>query len=251
MHMSVANHPKPVTIPEANPNTSVNAQMHILDKAAWHATFKAEFAAAQANDEPLTVLFMDVNGFKSVNDELGHDEGDRVIAEMAGVIELVSDSFHTKNNFSNSKHGLDVMYQSEQYDLSPVDVNNKLIDSTPGHAGGDEFAVICKTSNDGAQVIVDRLRAAFAAFLDQPQNHRIRELGVGLAIGAATMDKDTEKSVDLLREADAAMYDDKLLQLPELTNSQKQALRGAAFLLKESGVRLRDVSKYLHLSELE
>lgn len=245
--MSVIKDTQLSTVPETIPGE----HLVVLDKEAWHQALDTEFEAARGTNQPLTVLFMDVNGFKGVNDRLGHDVGDKVIADMSEIVGLVSTSFRTEHKEPSDQRPLDIASKNEPYDLKPIDTDNEWVDSTPGHPGGDEFGVICKTDKTGATVVVKRLRKNFTEYLERPENHMLRELGLGLAIGIATLNDEMETSGDLLRAADVDMYNDKLQQLPELTDYQKQALRGAAFLLKEAGVRLRDVPKYLHLSSIE
>ncbi|MDQ4126925.1 MAG: PAS domain-containing protein, partial [Actinomycetota bacterium] len=117
----------------------------------------------------VAVLFMDLDGFKVVNDSLGHDTGDRLLAEVAKRLRGC---------------------------LRPED--------TLARFGGDEFTVLIEdveVSEDAERVaerIVEALREPFT--LDG------RELYVAASIGVGLGNDSTKGSEELLREADTAMY---------------------------------------------
>ncbi|WP_299040179.1 diguanylate cyclase domain-containing protein [uncultured Pseudokineococcus sp.] len=125
-------------------------------------------AARQARDT--SVLFLDLDGFKAVNDTHGHHVGDLVLVEAAHRVQ-----------------GL----------LRPGD--------TAARWGGDEFTVLCEgTSRAQADGIADRLRAALAV----PMSVAGRSLVLHATIGTACA-QDVPDGADgpgLLRAADAAMY---------------------------------------------
>ncbi|MCU1487130.1 MAG: Diguanylate cyclase protein [Actinomycetia bacterium] len=131
---------------------------------------RVEHALARAQRDPgrLAVLFVDLDGFKDVNDSLGHAAGDQLLVEVARRL---------------------------QAGLRPAD--------TPARLGGDEFAVLLEdlASVEEAATIADRLVQAIAA----PVPLRGRELSIGASVGVAI--HVTGISVeDLLRNADVAMY---------------------------------------------
>jgi len=55
----------------------------LLDRKTLDATLDTSLAAAQADNTPLGVIFVDVDRFKKVNDEHGHQKGDQILAEVA------------------------------------------------------------------------------------------------------------------------------------------------------------------------
>src|SRR3954451_1868590 len=123
-------------------------------------------ARAERGDEPVAVLFCDLDGFKTVNDSLGHRTGDRLLVLVAErLIEC----------------------------LRPADTIARL--------GGDEFAVLLEELREpgdaarAAQRLLDALKAPFVL--------RGREFYVSASIGIAAGAGDAET---LLRDADLAMY---------------------------------------------
>ena len=115
------------------------------------------------------VLFMDLDGFKLINDSLGHEVGDRLLVAVAERLESC---------------------------LRPEDTLARL--------GGDEFTVLLEDVEDPdepvrvAGRIVEELRAPF--FLEG------RELYVAASIGVSMGSAHTKGPNDLLRDADTAMY---------------------------------------------
>jgi diguanylate cyclase (GGDEF)-like protein len=125
--------------------------------------------ALQAPDRgPVTVLFLDLDGFKTVNDTLGHEVGDALLRTAAARL-------------SARTRGGDVI----------------------GRLGGDEFVVLapdCDTA--GGIALADRMRSAF----DQPFAIGDVELPLSASIGIATSDEEHARSDQLIRDADTAMY---------------------------------------------
>ena len=61
------------------------------NRRAFEAAFEAEYAAAAAASEPLCVVFCDIDHFKRINDEHGHEAGDRVLRLVAETLAQISD----------------------------------------------------------------------------------------------------------------------------------------------------------------
>jgi diguanylate cyclase (GGDEF)-like protein len=117
----------------------------------------------------VTVLFLDVDGFKDVNDSLGHEVGDHLLRELA--IRLTS---RTRS------------------------------EDTVGRLGGDEFVVLCRDCDvDGALALAERFQSTF----DEPFQLGGRSSRLTVSIGVATAGAaDDVRSTDLVRDADLAMY---------------------------------------------
>jgi diguanylate cyclase (GGDEF)-like protein len=119
---------------------------------------------------PLSIIFIDIDRFKAINDTLGHEAGDRVLREVA--IFLVRNIREADYIF---------------------------------RWGGDEFLVLMSCTEEEALRRAAQLQAAFAA---APQVASLPH-GVGLSIGCVTVPPDTEDILPLIQAADERMYADK------------------------------------------
>ncbi len=124
---------------------------------------------AREQVHPVTLLYMDLDGFKPVNDEFGHDIGDELLVAVAKRLASCTRS-----------------------------------DDMVARLGGDEFAVLIdsQTAAGDAEEISDRLAAA----LTQPFMIDGHQLQLGASIGRAVFPIDADTPDGLLRCADAAMF---------------------------------------------
>jgi diguanylate cyclase (GGDEF)-like protein len=149
-------------------------QRALYDELTGVAT-RAHFeeAAQQALDRalrdetPVSLVFVDLDGFKEVNDERGHQVGDAVLREIGKRIQRTARS-------------------------------GDLV----GRIGGDEFALLLwATGPDDALVFAERLRQ----MIERPMVVG-PTVSVSGSFGVATVSSRAERYADLLRRADAAMY---------------------------------------------
>ncbi len=132
-----------------------------------------EAARCSRNGKPVSLLMIDVDNLKQVNDDEGHKAGDRVLQAASYAIRR----FTRASDFV-------------------------------GRWGGDEFLVIASdTSEEAAKALADRILAATARDRVVRPEHRRAGLSVGIAT-ASTTDVDTD---ELLEAADRAMYEAKRL----------------------------------------
>jgi diguanylate cyclase (GGDEF)-like protein/PAS domain S-box-containing protein len=118
-----------------------------------------------------TMLFIDTDDFKLINDSLGHVAGDRIVTAMAGRIQDV---------------------------VRPTD--------TVARFGGDEFVVLCEQTDEVTAVeVAERVRRALAA----PIRLQDRPIVVTASIGIAVTSDPGMTAGDLLAQADTAMYSAK------------------------------------------
>ena len=128
-----------------------------------------EIKHANRSGIPIAVLFMDLDGFKEVNDSLGHEGGDRLLAEVAERLTRCVRQ-----------------------------------DDTVARLGGDEFAVILAGAKQrtgverAAQTIIDALSIPFR--ISQ------RPVQISVSIGITFYPQDASSPVTLLGAADQAMY---------------------------------------------
>jgi GGDEF domain-containing protein len=220
----------------------------LIDKDDWHKMLPKELQEAHRDMSPLTIIFIDINYMKDVNDELGHLEGDRVIHQVKTII---AQQFRTKNDPDKEPRALDLLAVSSYGEVEPLDndpqeviyPDDDLITTKPTTFGGDEFAILCRTDAHGAEAIRSKIRDAFEEFINSEGNEPLHKIGIGLGIGFAVFEPGMS-AADLLRKADKDMYDDKMTQKPELKPFQQHALDAARLILENSGIRLREVPRY-------
>jgi diguanylate cyclase (GGDEF)-like protein len=133
---------------------------------------KREMANASRAAQPLSLLMIDLDHFKQVNDKCGHDVGDAVLKQTVGFIRQAL----------------------REGDLA-------------GRLGGEEFAVILpQTGVEAAREVAERLRriveqAAMPA--------GVEECDVTISVGVATNEENNEDLEGLIKRADEAMYEAK------------------------------------------
>ncbi len=121
----------------------------------------------------LAVLFIDLDGFKAVNDAFGHAGGDQLLKQAAGRLRRCARSADTVSRI-----------------------------------GGDEFVVLLEGVKDVHQEVVTVVRR-IAESLVAPYVLERGEVSVGSSIGVALNGIEMRAAEDLLREADNAMYQAK------------------------------------------
>ncbi len=130
-----------------------------------------EWLGQRAPDEAMSVLFLDLDDFKGINDGMGHSAGDELLIRVAASL---------------------------QNACRAGDIATRL--------GGDEFAVLLRYSGtDEARMVAERL----LHLIDTPILIGGREVRVGASLGIATLAADNMEEIDaevLLRRADLAMY---------------------------------------------
>jgi len=134
-----------------------------LDRLGW-----AVEQAQRSDGSRFAVVFLDLDGFKLINDSLGHLMGDELLKAVGERL---------------------------QHDLRSVD--------TAARIGGDEFAVLLYgLKQEAVLVIVERLQERIA----EPVMLGDHEVSVTASIGIATSDTGYTNAEDVLRDADIAMY---------------------------------------------
>jgi diguanylate cyclase (GGDEF)-like protein len=119
---------------------------------------------------PLSMLFIDIDHFKRINDTFGHEAGDRVLREVAGFI-------------LRNVRGADYVFRW----------------------GGDEFLVLMSCPESQARRRGAALQAAFKA----SEEAAALPEGVGLSIGSVEVPLDTDDVLQQVKVADDRMYDNK------------------------------------------
>lgn len=155
-------------------------QMALTDELTGLSNRRAFIAMAEKKSheairdgKSFTVLFIDLNGLKNINDTLGHQEGDAAIADAGAIL---------RSTFRDT------------------DVLARL--------GGDEFAALLpKERGSGTESPIARLQA----MTDIHNMQAGRTYKVAMSVGTATFDPANPVPIDeLLEQADAAMYEHKV-----------------------------------------
>ncbi len=135
-----------------------------------HERLGEEVIRAQRGRQPLSLLMLDLDDFKLVNDTFGHLFGDRVLTWTA---ELIRSTLRASD--------------------------------LPARYGGDEFAVILpETDAAEARVVAERILEAFRerSFVGEQRG----PVPIALSIGVATFPTDGRTATELIEAADAALY---------------------------------------------
>ncbi|HZG52501.1 MAG TPA: diguanylate cyclase [Pyrinomonadaceae bacterium] len=141
---------------------------------SFHHALQQRIAECQRlNREPLSVLSMDLDNFKQVNDTHGHAIGDRLLASVAAII---------KNQF-------------------------RQMDILARYAGDEFVAIMPMASGDVAEMVAERIRAAVESHEFTIRTGRTTKIGI--SIGIACFPDDAETAEEILSQAGHNMQQDK------------------------------------------
>jgi diguanylate cyclase (GGDEF)-like protein len=146
-----------------DPLTGLYDRAYILEK------LRELVGGDREEDGRCVVLFVDVDGFKQVNDSYGHLVGDRVLAEVA---RRLASTVRSRDHIARF--------------------------------GGDEFLVLLERVNDPSIIepVVQRIQAAFERPISLPQG----EVTLSVSVGAARAGEAAHTAEALIDAADRAMY---------------------------------------------
>jgi diguanylate cyclase (GGDEF)-like protein len=138
------------------------------NRAMFLDRLKQAVLTARRTSDPVSVMMIDLDRFKVINDSLGHAAGDQVLREVADRLrELLRDS------------------------------------DTVARLGGDEFAVLLPTGTaDGVAIVAQRILRT----LEVPIMLEGQPVDIGASIGVACFPEHDDEGDSLLRHADVAMY---------------------------------------------
>ena len=139
------------------------------NRANFFEQLTQAMSLAARQHDPLSILFIDLDGFKAVNDSSGHDAGDALLRSAASRI---SEALR--------------------------------VEDTAARIGGDEFMVLMRGTTDiqGAAVVARRL----AQDLKRPYQIGGRQTRAPASIGISLFPHDGTSAEELMRAADIAMY---------------------------------------------
>lgn len=142
---------------------------------------------ASRSQLPFSILFVDLDGLKEINDSLGHTVGSALLVETAGLLNAT---------------------------FRETDVIARI--------GGDEFAVAGQFSRTGISIAAQRLKDLASHTKIEASGGK----PLSLSLGSATTEEHQPASLqDLLDEADLAMYEDKRMKKRQPPKQEKSALQ--------------------------
>jgi two-component system cell cycle response regulator len=145
----------------------------LFNARAFHERLSEEWGRAARYQEPLSLLVVDLDGLKRINDQHGHEAGDAALRSVAATI----------------RRG-----------LREIDLGARL--------GGDEFGVLApRTSEGSALALAERLRALVAEGINDPIR-RATTISIGIASLVPSRDE-RPTSAALMTAADDALYQAK------------------------------------------
>jgi diguanylate cyclase (GGDEF)-like protein len=154
---------------EARRQADTDALTGLPNRTVVIDRLQAALASARANHATVSMLFLDLDGFKVVNDSLGHEVGDRLLVAVGQRL------------LSSLRDG-DVL----------------------ARFGGDEFAVVLTqaSTNDAAMNVAHRLLHSLSPPFQLTGHEAVVTASIGAVISSPALDTPT----DLLRAADVALY---------------------------------------------
>lgn len=150
----------------------VDSLTGLLNWNAFMETLDREVQRARDEERKLAVFYLDLDGFKEINDTMGHETGNSFLREIAGRLQQCSS-----------------------------------ISDTVARVGGDEFVLLCKKTGD-PKTLQSEIRT-LTDLVSRPVEIEGRFFQTTVSIGVAFYPADSEKSADLVRKADIAMYQAK------------------------------------------
>ncbi|MFN2322751.1 MAG: diguanylate cyclase domain-containing protein [Trueperaceae bacterium] len=148
---------------------SLDPLTHLPNRRTFRARLDQTLAGARRHGREAGVVFLDLDDFKAVNDELGHDAGDDLLIEVARRLRAAVRA-----------------------------------EDTVARLGGDEFAVVIDAlaSRSALAHLETKLHAAIA----EPLVLHGRSVSVSSSVGSAAYPRDGRTAADLVRHADTEMY---------------------------------------------
>lgn len=141
------------------------------NRAALDKTLQREVELAHRHHLPLSIVLLDLDKFKTINDQYGHSAGDYILKTLVGCIE-------------ETVRGSDILFRY----------------------GGEEFVLILSgTDTDGAKRIAERLRCAIESY---PFIYDRQEIAMTASFGVANL-RNRDDVKQLFNKADSALYEAK------------------------------------------
>ena len=157
----------------------------LANRRRFERQLEREVARMERFGHPFSLLMIDIDSFKNLNDSFGHDTGDEAIRRIGKVLR-------------EGTRGIDLA----------------------ARIGGEEFAVLLvETNKDGGFEVAERLRTAIKALEIPHAKHITASFGVAECPG------DAQTAADIVKAADVALYEakrngrDRVVAMPSLKSN--------------------------------
>ncbi|MEH0071494.1 GGDEF domain-containing protein [Pannonibacter sp. Pt2-lr] len=155
------------------------------NREAFRQHFARYMRQADGSPRPLTVMFIDLDRFKRINDSYGHECGDILLREVASRFEAVLQTFGRSETGFTAGYGMQIRYLAR--------------------LGGDEFALIYPAGEDRRDEIL-ALAGEILKAVEEPCDVNGLQLSIGASIGIANFPSNGRDFSAILKNADIAMY---------------------------------------------
>ena len=150
-----------------------DALTQVANRRALEENLRRECILALRQKSPLSIILIDIDHFKSINDNFGHDEGDRLLASVADCLK-------------DCVRASDIVYRY----------------------GGEEFVILLShTPIEGAELLAERIRYR----LEHHTDSKLCGLPVTASFGVSALKNQDDSPQSLLNRADKAMYRAKMM----------------------------------------
>ena len=143
----------------------------LFNRGFFEKKFSQEFEAAQSDNHPLSLVIVDIDLFKKINDTYGHLAGDKILQDLGKIL-------------TSSVREEDLVFRF----------------------GGEEFIIILHEEKEEAQKVAERIRQKVEDF-SRKGNEGPEKFTISL--GVASYPEDAQNARELLIKADQALYQAK------------------------------------------
>lgn len=158
---------------ESHTHATLDSLSHLLNRRAWYIQSFLRWNETKRHNQPLALIMIDIDHFKSVNDTWGHECGDLVIESVSAIL----------------------LDETRDYDIV-------------GRLGGEEFAILLpQTLHNEAMIIAERIRSAIENH--EIEYYKCNKIKITISIGVVQIENHINSLDELIARADELLYEAK------------------------------------------